>query len=208
MRSRTSGRMPAVAAPTPTSRTELVAAEIAAVWRVSDRTVQVHLEDATTLVTRFPATLASLQTGKISRYQAQIIADAGDRIERPGDASGVRGRDPSLRRSGIRITPPPSCETSGRVVHRDHHRRASRDGTRQAAGGVTDLDDGMAQLVLLTAATLAHGIYDRVSQSPAEVVVAEKQADAEGCRLPRATLLPRETCDLDPSIDSELSGRR
>ncbi len=179
-----------------------VAAEIAAVWRVSDRTVQVHLEDATTLVTRFPATLASLQTGKISRYQAQIIADAGDRIERP--EMRAEFEDAILpyaeAESASRLRPVAKRRAEWFIETTIADRHAMARAKRRVA--VTDLDDGMAQLVLLTAATLAHGIYDRVSQMSREVVVAEKQADAERMTATAATDAATETCDLDPSIDT------
>ena len=54
-----------------------IAAEIGAATIQSDRTVQTHMSDAAILVERFPATLAALSAGRISRAHASVITDAG-----------------------------------------------------------------------------------------------------------------------------------
>ena len=134
MRSRISGRMPAVLCSDADFAHRSVAAEIAAVWRVSDRTVQHHL-------------------GRCDHARQELSRDAGvagggedlsvpsedhrgrrrsDRTS--GNAGGVRGFDPPLRRSRVRVTVDAGRETSRRVVPRDHDRRAACGGPCEAAG--------------------------------------------------------------------------
>ncbi len=155
-----------------------VAAEIAALWRVSDRTVQHHLDDATTLVTRFPATLASLAAGKISRFHAKIIADAGARIERP--EMRAEFEDAILpyaeAESASRLTPVAKRRAEWFLETTIAERHAVARAKRRVA--VVDLDDGMAEVSFVTDAVLAHGVYDRVSQMARDVSEAEKHTAA------------------------------
>ena len=58
-----------------------VAAEIAATWRVSDRTVQRQVDDAATLVNGFPETHAALASGEISVAHARVIVASGAIVE-------------------------------------------------------------------------------------------------------------------------------
>ncbi|MFV0372843.1 DUF222 domain-containing protein [Microbacterium sp.] len=58
-----------------------VAAEVATVWRVSDRTVQRRMGTAVTLVDDYPETLASLQAGRIGRGHVRVIETAGAIID-------------------------------------------------------------------------------------------------------------------------------
>ncbi|MCR2813858.1 13E12 repeat family protein [Microbacterium sp. zg.Y1084] len=55
----------------------IAATEIAAAWRVSDRTVQRQISEAATLVNDYPATLASLEAGRISLAHARVIVGNG-----------------------------------------------------------------------------------------------------------------------------------
>src|SRR3954447_17062403 len=60
-----------------------VAAELAGVLRVSDRTVQRRMADAELKVERFPAVWAAQGAGRISAGHARVIVDAGMHIDDP-----------------------------------------------------------------------------------------------------------------------------
>ncbi len=171
-----------------------VAAEIAAVWRVSDRTVQHHLDDATALVKNFPGTLASLSAGKISRFQAKIIADAGARIERP--EMRAEYEDSILpyaeAESASRLTPVAKRRAEWFLETTIAERHAVARAKRRVA--VVDLDDGMAEVSFVTDAVLAHGVYDRVSSMARDVAEAEKHG--------RRATTPSRPTPRDPRSDS------
>ena len=56
-------------------------AEIAAALRVTERTVQRRMSDATTLMMRFTGTFTALAEGRITRTHAGVIIEAGCSIE-------------------------------------------------------------------------------------------------------------------------------
>ena len=141
-----------------------VTAEIGAATRQSDRTVQTRMDDAATLVTRFPATLTALAEGRISRAHAAVIADAGVRVTDDharaayeAAALAVAEREtagrlrPAARRLADRLDPAPV---------EDRHRVACRE--RRV--WVADRDDGIAELGLTGPAHLVHGVFDRLTQ--------------------------------------------
>lgn len=150
------------------------AAEIAAGWRVSDRTVQRQMADASRLVAGFPRTLASLEAGRISAAHVRVIVEAGGRIERPElraefEASVLPYAEAE---SATRLAPVARRRAEwflDETLH-DRHRRA-RAGRRV---WVTDLDDGMAELGAILPAVLAHGVLDRLTQ------LAHADRDAAG----------------------------
>jgi hypothetical protein len=85
-----------------------IAAEMATAVRVSDRTVQRQLSDASTFVSRFPEAVAALADGRISRSHLHVIAEAGgsSSTTRPGTStSGASSRSPRTR-------PPADCARS------------------------------------------------------------------------------------------------
>ncbi len=154
-----------------------IAAEIGAATVQSDRTVQTRMSDAAILVERFPATLAALSDGRISRAHATVIADAGlpiaDNDARaayqaaviPLAATETPGRlRPAARRLAGRVHPLPLDE---------RHRTARRERRLWT----TTLDDGMAELGLIGPAHLIHGIYDRASQFATSILDAERHPD-------------------------------
>jgi len=68
-----------------------LAARIGAALKVTDRTVQRKMSDATLLVSRFPATFAALAVGEISPGHGSEIVEAGTPDRRRRGAGGVRG---------------------------------------------------------------------------------------------------------------------
>ncbi|SBS74936.1 HNH endonuclease signature motif containing protein [uncultured Microbacterium sp.] len=166
----------------------VAAAEIAAVWRVSDRTVQRQLDDARSLVHDFPATLASLETGRISLAHARVILASGSLIARPelraeyeesvlpyAEAESATRLAPLARRRAEWY-----AETTFEERHRAArlHRRVS----------VTDLDDGMAEFLAVGPAPIIHAAFDRVTQLAHGVQEARDTAGDEGAAADTRTL--------------------
>lgn len=149
-----------------------IAAELGAALRVSDRTIQRRLGEAERLATGFPATLAALTEGRISRAHADVIVDAGGRLE-----GGTRGHferaaiEVAERESAARLRPVARL-LAERAMPRplsERHNEARAD--RRVA--VHDLDDGMTQLLAILPSALAHGIRARVT----DMAVAIRDAD-------------------------------
>ncbi len=154
-----------------------IAAEIGAATIQSDRTVQTHMSDAAILVERFPATLAALSAGRISRAHASVITDAGL----------VIADDDARAAYEAAVLPLAATETAGRLrpaarrladqfqpLSLDERHRAAR---RDRRLWTTALDDGMAELGLIAPADLIHGIYDRATQFAASILDAERHPD-------------------------------
>ena len=141
-----------------------VAAEIAAAWRVSDRTVQRQINDAATLVDDFPETHAALACGQISAAHARIIGAAGSIIDRAELRAEFEASvlDYAKAESASRLAPIAKrrAEWFADTTFDDRHRRA-RDGRRT---WVDDLDDGMSELRLVGPAVLVHASFDRLTQ--------------------------------------------
>ncbi|MFT3798864.1 DUF222 domain-containing protein [Microbacterium sp.] len=168
-----------------------VAAEIGAALRVSDRTVQRQLGQASILAERFPRTLDALTTGRISRAHVHVIVDAGHRIT----DDEVRARfetavltvaeqeSPSRLKGYARLT-------AERLLPRTLQER-HQDATAGRRVDVSDLDDAMSQLTLVAASTLIHGIHDRLTHQ-ARTVTTTDPDDPRTLDHLRADLL----CDL------------
>ncbi|HWI32112.1 MAG TPA: DUF222 domain-containing protein, partial [Microbacterium sp.] len=149
-----------------------IAAELAAAVRTSDRSVQRQLDEATLLVEAYPATLTAWGEGKISRAHVSVIVQAGFGIENPDARAGYETE--VLRRAFV--------ETPGRLgpiakllAHRaqprtleDRHAEAREE--RRVR--VTDLPDGMAELLLIQPSVLIRGIYDRITEQARTVTQA------------------------------------
>lgn len=170
-----------------------IAAEVAAALRLSDRSVQRQLSDAATIVQRFPATLDALATGRISRAHLSVIVEAGVAIE--GAEARAAYERLVIERAAV--------ETPGRLRpiarHLAEHVQPRSIDERHAAARmqrrvtVTDLDDGMAELLAILPATLARGIHDRLTQAARAVMTdAAASEDPRSIDEIRADLL----CDL------------
>lgn len=142
----------------------IAATEIAAAWRVSDRTVQRQIGEAATLVADYPATLASLEAGRISLAHVRVIVGNGAIITRPELRADYENAVLPYAETEAATRLAPICrrraEWYADVTLDERHRQARQ----RRAVSVTDLDDGMAELVALLPAVLAHGAYDRISQ--------------------------------------------
>jgi hypothetical protein len=156
-----------------------LAAQIGAMWRTPDRTVERHLSAAVILVGSFPATHAALETGEISRAHASVIVEAGLPIT-DDDARALF--EAAVLEVARRETPGRLRPAARLLANRLHPVPLE---TRHAVAAtarnvwVRDLDDGMAELIATLPAALAHGIRDRLDR------YARRELDA---RKARATL--------------------
>ena len=142
--------------------------ELAAGLRVTERTVQRRMSDATTLLMRFTRTCTALSEGRISPAHATVILEAGSEID-DDDARAAfemsaldvaeietAGRLRSVVRSIAEQVQP--VDIAGR------HREA-----RKARGVfVRDLPDHMAELITIQPGVIVHGILDRLTQMARE----------------------------------------
>lgn len=158
-----------------------IAAEIGAATRTSDRTVQRRMGEASVLGRDFPLAMRALGEGRVERGHVSVILETGGAMtdasaradfERAAVALAERetpGRlRPLLRSLAARLDP-----TSIDVRHAE---AATRRGV-----WVTDLDDGMAQLMATLPAAIAHAIRDRLTRFAHAVVDArEPSVDVAG----------------------------
>lgn len=153
-----------------------IAAEIGAATQQSDRTIQSRMDEASTLVTRFPATLHALRTGRISRAHAAVITDAAARLT----------DDDARDAYETAVLPVAERETVGRLrpiarrladaLHPTPIDDRHRDARRQRRVWVCDREDGIAELGLTGPAHLVHGVYDRLTQLARAVLDAPRPA--------------------------------
>ncbi|MFT4136129.1 DUF222 domain-containing protein [Microbacterium sp.] len=141
-----------------------VSAELGAAMRVADRTVQRRIDDAYTLVTRFPATFSAWRSGRIEKAHAAAIVDEGafladDAVRGEYEALVVAVAEvesagrlrPIARAIAARLDP------EGAAEQRDD---AQKDrGTR-----VYDLGAGLGRLIADLPLHLAHAIQDRLTR--------------------------------------------
>ncbi|MGO4487979.1 DUF222 domain-containing protein [Microbacterium sp. 2RAF4] len=141
-----------------------VAAEIGAAQRVSDRTVERRMADASWLVERFPAVWQAQGEGRISAAHSRVIVDAGAHLDHAADRQAfadeavelAEGESPNrLRRLARRL----ADRFQERTLTERH-----LDAREKRRVWVRDLDDGMAELGVQGPAVLVHGMFDRLSQ--------------------------------------------
>jgi hypothetical protein len=153
-----------------------LAAQIGAMWRTPDRTVQRHLSAAVVLVGSFPATHAALEEGEISRAHVSVIVEAGLPIT-DDDARALF--EAAVLEVARRETPGRLRPAARLLANRLHPVPLE---TRHAMAAtarnvwVRDLDDGMAELIATLPAALAHGIRDRLDR------YARREIDARTAR--------------------------
>lgn len=161
-----------------------VAAEIAAVQHVSDRTIERRMAAAELLVDQFPDVWAAQGAGRISPAHSRVIVDAGSRIESPSDREKYSAvilpiaetESPNRLRALARRV----AERFAPTTVSERHRRARS----QRRVWVTDGEDGMAALHTHAPAALVHGMFDRLSQMAHalrnENLRAKRQAARDG----------------------------
>ncbi len=150
-----------------------VSAELGAAMRMSDRTVQGRMGDATTIVRSFAATHAAWRAGRIDAGHVSAIIDAGVAI---ADTEARARYEKQVLEAAAHESPgrlrPLARIIAGHIdpecIDERHRVARSRRGVR-----VVDLDDGMARLTADLPATLAYAIHDRLTQQAHHVLERE-----------------------------------
>ncbi len=140
-----------------------VAAEIGAALRVSDRTVQRRMAQASFLVERFPLVWQAQGAGRISAGHARVILDAAEHLDDPA------ARD-AYSEQMIEYAETESPNRVGRMARRVAERFQARpiedrhqDARDKRGVWVNDRADGMAEFGLSGPAALVHGAFDRLT---------------------------------------------
>ncbi|MEV4738082.1 MULTISPECIES: HNH endonuclease signature motif containing protein [unclassified Microbacterium] len=142
-----------------------VAAEIGAVQRVSDRTIERRMADATLLVEQFPSVWAAQGAGLISAAHSRVIVDAGSHLVDDADREAYAETMVPLaaEESANRLRPRARREAERLLARSIDERHREARATRRV--WMTDADDGMADLHVHAPAVLVHGMFDRLSQA-------------------------------------------
>ena len=141
-----------------------VAAEFAAALRVSDRTVQRRMADATWLVERFPLVWEAQGDGRISAAHARVICEAGEHLD---DAASREAYSTQMIAFAETEAPSRVARMARRVAERFQSRSIDerhRDARKKRSLWVKDVGDGMSQLGMLGPSALVHGAFDRLTQ--------------------------------------------
>ncbi|WP_396657466.1 DUF222 domain-containing protein [Microbacterium oxydans] len=141
-----------------------VAAEIGAAQRVSDRTVERRMADASWLVERFPAVWRAQGEGRISAAHSRVIVDAGAHLEHAADRQAFADEAVELAAGE---SPNRLRRLARRLAERFQERTLTErhlDARERRRVWVRDLEDGMAELGVQAPAVLVHGMFDRLSQ--------------------------------------------
>jgi len=186
-----------------------IAAEIAAVQHMSDRTVERRMMSAGMLVDLFPSVWAAQGAGRISAAHSRVIVDAGAHLVSESDRAAyaavvlrlAEAESPTrlralARRAAQRLAP--STMTT-------RHRTARA----QRRIWITDGEDGMAALHAHAPAALIHGMFDRLSQMAHAVRTENLRAEREAAREGREVVADDRTVDeirADLLVDLVLTG--
>ncbi len=186
-----------------------VAAEIGAVQRVSDRTIERRMAAAGMLIELFPTVWAAQGEGRISGAHARVIVDAGAHLTDPADrarfaaimiplaeAESPNRLRPLARRMAERFAPTTVTE---------RHRTARS--LRRV--WITDGEDGMAGFHMHGPAAIVHGMFDRLSQMAHAVREENRRAKKLATREGREFVADERTVDeirADLLADLVLSG--
>lgn len=195
-----------------------VAAEFAAALRVSDRTVQRRMADATWLVERFPLVWEAQGDGRISAAHARVICEAGEHLD---DAASREAYSTQMIAFAETEAPSRVARMARRVAERFQSRSIDerhRDARKKRSLWVKDVGDGMSQLGMLGPSALVHGAFDRLTQmarsmqqhEPEQQPQQEQQEEEEQEQQPgwQAHADPRTLAQLrsDLAFDLLLTG--
>jgi hypothetical protein len=140
-----------------------VASELAAAEHLSDRSMQVQIGRAMTLVDHYPRTLTAWETGAITRTHVNVILDVGSPLpvetREAFDLLAVTTADtlsPGRLRSRLAVLAERLHPTT--ITERHHRGRDTR------CVRITTGEDGMSDLIATLPTVLAVGIHDRLTQ--------------------------------------------
>lgn len=185
-------------------------AELAVAARVSDRTMQTRLSEASTLVERFPATLSALEQGAISLGHAHVITEHGSVLT---DATARARYEETVLERAQRLTPGRlrrvarlTSERFNPTAHQERH-DAAREERRVAKH---ELDDGMSEIIHTIPTVLAESIWARLTASAKAISDAGDTRSYDQIRADLATelLLTGEASGCPDSPHSAANGIR
>lgn len=141
-----------------------VAAEIGTIQRVSDRTVERRMSDASWLVDHFPAVWHAQGAGRISAAHSRVIVDAGSHLDEEADRAAYAAD--ALEAAAIES--PNRLRRIARRIAEKYQKRSvterHRDAREKRRVWMKDCDDGMAEIGMHGPAAIVHGMFDRLSQ--------------------------------------------
>lgn len=156
-----------------------VAAEIGAAQRVSDRTIERRMSEASWLVEEFPSVWAAQGAGRISAAHARVIVEAGAHLDDPAHRAGYAASALEV----AAVESPNRLRRLARRIAEAYQARSTTDRHRHARDKrrvwLKDLDDGMSELGVYGPSTLLHGMYDRLSQM-AHVLIDQSNRGMDG----------------------------
>lgn len=187
-----------------------VAAELGCAMRVSDRTAQRRIDDAYTLVVRYPVTFDSWAAGRIERAHATVIADEGDILT--DDAARLEYE--RLLVPVAEIESAARLREIARAIAAQLNPEAAAARRAAAAGScdvrVYDIGDGLARLIADLPAPLAFAILDRLTQQATLIKTTEDEDaapdTAEGESDPATTSRTLGQIRADILADTLLTG--
>ncbi|WP_224785951.1 DUF222 domain-containing protein, partial [Microbacterium caowuchunii] len=152
-----------------------VAAEIAAAWNDSDRSVRGRIDRAMTLINHYPETMAAYEEGRILRRHVDLVVECGTPLDVEArallDAAAVvhcEQNSPNRARPMLQML----AESLQPRTLTDRH----RDAREHRRVRVLPLEDGMAELIVTLPATLAHAILDRLTRQASAVKDVRERA--------------------------------
>ncbi|MBV0893816.1 HNH endonuclease signature motif containing protein [Microbacterium sp. NC79] len=153
--------------PSPVGEREMAlrtaSAEIGAALRVSDRTVQRRMSHAWDVAHIFPQTFEALREGRITPAHVNAITRASDGLP-AGDAhdryeAAAIERAEQLSPGRLAAVLPAVAAQIHECGLAERHQRARA----QRRVEVRDVDDGMAEVLAVLPAIIAHGMFDRLT---------------------------------------------
>ncbi len=173
-----------------------IAAELAGVLQLTDRSVQRQIDEARELVHDYPATLTAWEAGRVNRSHVRVITDLG--VILPPEARA------EYERIALEVcegeTPNRLKERLGVLVERMHPRSLGerhRDAKERRAVCVRPLRDGMSELVAVLPTLIADGILDRLTQQGHVLLDHREQAKRALRRRERHAAAPTGTGAVD-----------
>ncbi|WP_345752097.1 HNH endonuclease signature motif containing protein [Microbacterium rhizophilus] len=155
-----------------------MAADLAAVERVSDSTVRNRMDDAALMIQRFPATFTALAQAEISAAHASVICDEGARLEDPE----TRARYEGIALQFADTTPAKLraiCQALGERLEPRSIAERHQEANDRRGLWVGNVEDGMADIILRVDAALAAGIDDRTMETARAVKAAAAGEDGD-----------------------------
>lgn len=188
-----------------------VSLELGAAMRVSDRTVQSRISDAFLLTTQFARTFAALSEGAIDAGHATAIVRAGVLLADTDDRARYEALalDAAATESPARMTA--AANAIAAAICPGTFAERARAAAQERAVRLSDLDEGLARLIIDGPAPLLHAAHDRLTTMGRSVLggagagTAAEDVDASA---PPDSADPTATLRIEPSLGTEPTTQR